>query len=75
MKSLTVDAFAGPEDFRDYFKRNYGPTMAVYKSLADQPDRVAALDGELADLAARFGFADGATTMQWDYLLLTASRA
>ena len=59
VQSLTVDAFAGPEDFRDYFKRNYGPTMAVYKSLADQPDRVAALDGELADLAARFGFADG----------------
>jgi SAM-dependent methyltransferase len=75
VQSLTVDAFAGPEDFRDYFKRNYGPTMAVYKSLADQPDRIAALDQELADLAARFGFANGATTMQWDYLLLTATRA
>ena len=75
MKTLTVDAFAGPEDFRDYFKRNYGPTIAVYKSLADQPERAKALDRELADLAARFGFADGATTMEWEYLLFTATRA
>ena len=75
VQTLTVDVFSGPEDFRDYFKRNYGPTIAVYKSLADQPERVAALDAELADLAARFGFADGASTMDWEYLLVTAIRA
>ena len=74
VQSLTVDAFTGPEDFRDYFKRNYGPTMAVYKSLGEDADRIAALDRELADLAARFGFADGATTMEWEYLLFTATR-
>ena len=74
VQSLTVDAFAGPEDFRDYFKRNYGPTMAVYRSLADEPERAAALDQELADLAARFGFAGDATTMDWEYLLFTATR-
>ena len=74
VQSLTVDAFTGPEDFRDYFKRNYGPTMAVYKSLGEDADRIAALDRDLADLAARFGFADGATTMEWEYLLFTATR-
>ena len=74
VQSLTVDAFTGPEDFRDYFKRNYGPTMAVYKFLGEDADRIAALDRELADLAARFGFADGATTMEWEYLLFTATR-
>ena len=74
VKTLTVDAFAGPEDFRDYFKRNYGPTIAVYKSLADQPERAKALDRELADLATRFGFGGGATTMEWEYLLFTATR-
>jgi SAM-dependent methyltransferase len=75
VQNLTIDAFARPEDFRDYFKRNYGPTIAVYTSLADQPERVAALDQELADLAARFGFADGAATMDWEYLVFTATRA
>jgi len=74
VQNLTVEAFSGPEDFRDYFKGKYGPTMAVYRSLADQPERAAALDQELADLAARFGFAGGSKTMDWEYLLLTATK-
>jgi hypothetical protein len=73
--NLTVDAFSSAEDFLAYFKRNYGPTIAVYKSLADQPERAAALDQELTDLAGRFGFADGATTIDWEYLHFTATRA
>jgi SAM-dependent methyltransferase len=73
--NLTVDAFSSAEDFLAYFKRNYGPTIAVYKSLADQPERAAALDQELTDLAARFGFTDGATTIDWEYLHFTATRA
>jgi 2-polyprenyl-3-methyl-5-hydroxy-6-metoxy-1,4-benzoquinol methylase len=75
VQNLTVDAFSGPEEFLGYFKRNYGPTIAVYKSLADQPERVAALDQELTDLAARFGFAKGARAMDWEYLHFTATRA
>lgn len=75
VRSLTVDAFSSPDDFLRYFKRNYGPTIAVYASLADQPSRVAALDRELIDLAARFGFAKGANAMDWEYLHLTATRA
>jgi SAM-dependent methyltransferase len=73
--NLTVDAFSSAEDFLAYFKRNYGPTIAVYKSLADQPERAAALDQELVDLAGRFGFTDGATTIDWEYLHFTATRA
>jgi SAM-dependent methyltransferase len=75
VEDLTVDTFSGPDDFLAYFKRNYGPTIAIYKSLADQPDRAAALDQELIDLAARFGFADGARTMAWEYLHFTGVRA
>ena len=74
VENLKVDAFASPEDFLAYFKRNYGPTIAVYRSLADQPDRAAALDQELVDLAARVGFAGGATTIDWEYLQFTATR-
>jgi SAM-dependent methyltransferase len=71
---LTVDRFDVPEDFRDYFKARYGPTIAVYRSLADQPDRAAALDGELADLARRADRGQGSTVVDWEYLLLTATR-
>ncbi len=70
-RALPVDLFAEPEAFRDYFKARYGPTIAVYKALADEPDRAAALDADLADLARRFA-RDGA--LEWEYLLLTAVR-
>ena len=67
---LTVDRFGTPEELRDYFKARYGPTIAVYRSLADQPDRAAALDHDLAELGRRFA-KDGGIT-EWEYLLLTA---
>ena len=69
---LTVDHFATPEDFREYFKARYGPTIAVYRSIADDPDRVAALDRELAELARRSDRGTGSTVLDWEYLLLTA---
>jgi len=69
---LRVDRFDGPEDFVDYFKANYGPTIAVYKAVADDPDRVTALDRDLTDLARRFDVGDGSFVMDWEYLLLTA---
>ena len=46
----------------------------MYTSLADQPERVAALDAELKDLAARFGFAKSARSFDWEYLHFTATR-
>ena len=58
-RTLQVDHFERPEDFRDYFKAFYGPTIAVYKAIADDPERVAALDVELADLTRRFDREDG----------------
>ena len=75
VQSLTVDLFDSPEEFRDYFKRNYGPTIAVYRFIADDPERVEALDRDLADLAARFGLGNGSSTFEWEYLLLTARRS
>ncbi|MCX5372460.1 class I SAM-dependent methyltransferase [Streptomyces sp. NBC_00103] len=68
---LRIDAFSGPEDFREFFKRCYGPTLAVYAAIADDPDKVTALDTALVELAARY-LADGA--MEWEYLLVTADR-
>ena len=71
-QSLKVDTFTTPEEFRDYFKACYGPTIAVYKNIADDADKTASLDDELADLARRFWENDA---MEWEYLLVTAHRA
>ncbi|MFC3689060.1 class I SAM-dependent methyltransferase [Aquipuribacter hungaricus] len=74
-QSLEVTAFGSPEEFRELFKACYGPTVAVYRSLADDPSRTAGLDAALDDLARRHGLDDGGTSMAWEYLLLTARRA
>ncbi len=71
-QTLVVTQFDTPEAFRDYFKTNYGPTIAVYTAIADDPERVAALDRDLADLARRFDRGDSSTLLDWEYLLLTA---
>ncbi len=63
-QSLRVDNFDDGAEFRDYMKRNYGPTIAVYNFIATEPAKVAAL-GE------RF-LQDG--VMAWEYLLVTARR-
>jgi SAM-dependent methyltransferase len=70
--SLRVDAFATGEEFRDYFKAWYGPTIGVYRSLADDPERTAALDRDLAELGRAHQGPGGA--MDWEYLVLTARR-
>jgi SAM-dependent methyltransferase len=76
-RTVRVERFATPELFRDYFKERYGPTISVYKNIADDPDRVAALDRELAELArtADLGTSPGGTVLDWEYLLCTARRA
>jgi ubiquinone/menaquinone biosynthesis C-methylase UbiE len=71
-RTLEVDHFSAPEEFLDYFKTNYGPTVAAFRGIADQPEKVAALDESLRDLAARHGCGTGRSTMRWEYLLLTA---
>jgi ubiquinone/menaquinone biosynthesis C-methylase UbiE len=74
--SLVVDEFATPAAFRDYFKANYGPTIAVYRAIADEKELVAALDRELEQLARRFDRGtSGSPVLDWEYLLLTCERA
>jgi hypothetical protein len=67
--------FTTPEAFRDYFKINYGPTISMYRFIADDPDRVAALDQDLADLARRFEVGTESTVLDWEYLVFIARKA
>jgi ubiquinone/menaquinone biosynthesis C-methylase UbiE len=72
-KAARVDRFPTAEAFRDFFKNHYGPTIAAYRNIAGDPDRIEALDHELADLARRHD--RGAGAMDWEYLLFTARKA
>jgi SAM-dependent methyltransferase len=70
---LPVTAFDSPEEFRDYFKERYGPTIATYRNIADDQERVAALDRDLVELGRRFD--GGSGNLEWEYLLVTARKA
>jgi len=70
-QTLRVDRFATGAEFRDFFKTNYGPTIAVYRFLGEDAAKVAALDADLAAVGERF-LQDG--VMEWEYLLVTARR-
>ncbi len=70
---LEVDQFTGPSDFRDYFRDNYGPTLAAYRGLAEQPERLAELDAALDALAADAD--EGGGRMRWEYALVTGRKS
>jgi hypothetical protein len=72
-KALPVTRFSSAEELRDYFKARYGPTIATYKNIGDDPSRVASLDRDLVELVHRFD--QGSTTLEWEYLLVTAHKA
>jgi SAM-dependent methyltransferase len=74
-QTLRVTHFASPEAFRDYFKSNYGPTISAYRFIADDPDRVAALDHDLAELGRRFDVGTDSFVLDWEYLLFTARKS
>src|SRR5690606_16710646 len=53
-QQLRVDRFATGVAFRDFMKAHYGPTLAVYRFIADDAAKVAALDADMAALGDRF---------------------
>jgi SAM-dependent methyltransferase len=71
-RMVTVDRFESPDAFRDYFKANYGPTVATYRSLANDLTRATELDRDLSELAGRHDRSTTSTIMDWEYLLLNA---
>lgn len=71
-RMLTVDHFADGAEFRDYFKATYGPTIAVYRNIEGDADRVAELDAAIAQVGD--SVLSGSSTMDWEYLLLTARK-
>ena len=65
-----------PHDYRELFKQTFGPVVAIYQSLADQPDRTAALDRDFLHFATRAnrGAPGGAAEYQYEYLLVVATK-
>lgn len=72
-QQLPITRFATAEEFRDFFKAFYGPTIAVYKNIAEDPAKVAELDAAMVVLGEKFGMGAGPVS-EWEYLLYTATK-
>jgi ubiquinone/menaquinone biosynthesis C-methylase UbiE len=72
-----VERAASPRDYCELFKRTFGPVVGTYASLADQPDRLEALDRDFLEFARRAnrGGPEGPAEYCYEYLLVVARRA
>lgn len=75
-QTVRIDHCASPEEFREYWKRNYGPTIAAYRFNEDRPDRLAELDAAFLDFLTSWNQATeaGHTAYDAEYLLVTATK-
>ena len=72
---VVMDHCATATEFREYWKRNYGPTIGAYKFNADKPDRVEALDRDFLAFLERSARGDtGQVFWEAEYLLVTATK-
>lgn len=72
-RTVRVDRFSSGTEFREFFKASYGPTIAVYRNIGDDAARAADVDAALDHLAEEH--MDAAGVMEWEYLLVLATRA
>jgi 2-polyprenyl-6-hydroxyphenyl methylase/3-demethylubiquinone-9 3-methyltransferase len=75
-QTVLMDPSATPVEFREFWKAKYGPTIAVYKFNAGDPDRVADLDRDFEQFLTRWNGSEtpGQTAYDAEYLLFTARR-
>lgn len=69
-----LERAASPEAYRDLFREAFGPVVAIYADLDDDPARLAALDRDFLDFAVRAnrGAPDGTAAYAYEYLLVVA---
>jgi 2-polyprenyl-6-hydroxyphenyl methylase/3-demethylubiquinone-9 3-methyltransferase len=71
-RSLHVDRFADPTEYCDYYRANFGPTIAAYSAFGK--DQKALLDQEFLAYAERSNHAAAGepARYEYEYLLVTA---
>jgi SAM-dependent methyltransferase len=74
-RSIKVTVAGGPGAFREYWKRHYGPTIAVYRFNGEDPARVADLDRDFLRFLTDWNHGSaGESAYEAEYLLVTARK-
>jgi hypothetical protein len=73
-RHVYVEYAGSPEEYCAFFKRTFGPAVAVSGALAGEPERAAAFDRDLLEFATRSnrGPEGGPAEYPWEYLLVVA---
>ena len=66
-RMLPVALYPDAASFRDHFRAAYGPIVAAYRRVADDPQRADALDRDVVEVAHKHDLGGG--VMEWEYLL------
>jgi SAM-dependent methyltransferase len=76
-RSCYTESSPDPASYVELFKETFGPVVAIYESVADEPDRLRALNRDFAAFAERAnsGPGDGPAEYRYEYLLIRARRA
>lgn len=71
-----VERAESPRAYRELCKETFGPVVGIYASLADEPERSAALDRDLLEFATRAdsGPSGGPAEYRYEYLLVIARK-
>jgi len=74
-QTVLLDHCTQPAEFREYWKHNYGPTIAAYRFNADAPERVDALDRDFLEFLTGSNRGDDQRAVwEAEYLLVTATK-
>ena len=76
-RTAIVDRFASPEALVEYYKSYFGPTIATYNNVADDPARTAELDAAFLEFARETNQAPPGQPARYafEYLLVVARKA
>jgi ubiquinone/menaquinone biosynthesis C-methylase UbiE len=71
-----VERAESPSGYRDFVKATFGPVIAIYASLAEEPERAAALDRDFLEFATRAnqGSPEGPAELYYEYLIVVARK-
>jgi ubiquinone/menaquinone biosynthesis C-methylase UbiE len=71
-----TETATSPRDYVEIFKQTFGPVVAIYRGLADEPGRSAALDRDFLAFAnrANSGPPEGPAEYRYEYLVVIARK-
>ena len=75
-RNENVERAGSPSEYCEFFKKTFGPVVAIYAGLADHSDRAAAFDRAFLEFAmsANRGSPEGPAEYHYEYLLVVARK-